>query len=99
MRVPSLMSFQVEIKQDSISTDPKFGMETTAGSWALVGSRPAGSATVVDRVYTLAFIMNNTLARLLIDIKLLDAGAILIGKGSLTVRVTSTISQSLLIDS
>ncbi|EHK16453.1 uncharacterized protein TRIVIDRAFT_40480 [Trichoderma virens Gv29-8] len=54
------------IVKDAIATDPQLGMETTAGSWALVGSRPPRNAPTVQ--------------------KLLDAGGILIGKASLTVR-------------
>ncbi|EHK42024.1 hypothetical protein TRIATDRAFT_268254 [Trichoderma atroviride IMI 206040] len=54
------------IVKDAIATDPELGMGTTAGSWALVDSRPHGNAPTVQ--------------------KLLDAGGILIGKASLTVR-------------
>ncbi|PTB39058.1 hypothetical protein M441DRAFT_71393 [Trichoderma asperellum CBS 433.97] len=54
------------IVKDAIATDPQLGMDTTAGSWALVGSRPPRNAPTVQ--------------------KLLDAGGILIGKASLTVR-------------
>ncbi|GAM40193.1 hypothetical protein TCE0_038f12344 [Talaromyces pinophilus] len=35
--------------QDSIATHPNLGIDTTAGSVALVGSRPRKNATVVDR--------------------------------------------------
>jgi amidase len=36
--------------QDNIATDPTLGMDTTAGSFALKGSRPKGNADVVNAV-------------------------------------------------
>ena len=36
--------------QDNIATHPDLGMDTTAGSFALAGSRPKKSADVVERV-------------------------------------------------
>lgn len=36
--------------QDNIATHPDLGMDTTAGSLALVGSRPTENAEIVDRV-------------------------------------------------
>ncbi|KAM0450848.1 hypothetical protein ACHAO4_006239 [Trichoderma viride] len=38
------------IVKDAITTDPKFGMDTTAGSWALVDSRPHGNAPTVQKL-------------------------------------------------
>ena len=38
--------------QDNIATHPDLGMDTTAGSFALAGSRPRTSADVVERVDT-----------------------------------------------
>lgn len=36
--------------KDNVATDPSLGMGTTAGSLALVGSRPHRNAPVVQRV-------------------------------------------------
>ncbi|KAM0461455.1 hypothetical protein ACHAPV_004160 [Trichoderma viride] len=38
------------ILKDAITTDPKLGMDTTAGSWALVDSRPPGNAPTVQKL-------------------------------------------------
>ena len=38
------------MSKDAIATHPDLGMGTTAGSFALVDSRPAKSATVVEKV-------------------------------------------------
>ncbi|KAL7786093.1 amidase signature domain-containing protein [Trichoderma afarasin] len=38
------------IVKDAIATDPQLGMGTTAGSWALVGSRPSGNAPTVQKL-------------------------------------------------
>ncbi|KAK4064443.1 hypothetical protein Trihar35433_7960 [Trichoderma harzianum] len=38
------------IVKDAITTDPQLGMDTTAGSWALVGSRPPGNAPTVQKL-------------------------------------------------
>ncbi|KAL6816709.1 amidase signature domain-containing protein [Trichoderma sp. SZMC 28015] len=38
------------IVKDAIATDPRLGMDTTAGSWALVGSRPPGNAPTVQKL-------------------------------------------------
>ncbi|QYS96794.1 Putative amidase C869.01 [Trichoderma simmonsii] len=38
------------IVKDAIATDPQLGMGTTAGSWALVGSRPPGNAPTVQKL-------------------------------------------------
>ncbi|PKK50858.1 hypothetical protein CI102_4196 [Trichoderma harzianum] len=38
------------IVKDAIATDPQLGMGTTAGSWALVGSRPPGNAHTVQKL-------------------------------------------------
>ncbi|KAK1244056.1 hypothetical protein MKX08_002194 [Trichoderma sp. CBMAI-0020] len=38
------------IVKDAIATDPKLGMDTTAGSWALVDSRPPGNAPTVQKL-------------------------------------------------
>ncbi|PNP44257.1 hypothetical protein TGAMA5MH_03863 [Trichoderma gamsii] len=35
---------------DAIATDPKLGMDTTAGSWALVDSQPPGNAPAVQKL-------------------------------------------------
>ncbi|KAK4139419.1 amidase signature domain-containing protein [Dichotomopilus funicola] len=50
--------------KDNIATKPGTGLDTTAGSFALVDSKPRENAVLVD--------------------KLLDAGAILLGKASLS---------------
>ncbi|KAL6801328.1 amidase signature domain-containing protein [Trichoderma sp. SZMC 28013] len=39
------------IVKDAIATDPQLGMETTAGSWALVGSLPPGNAPTVQKEF------------------------------------------------
>lgn len=82
--------------QDSIATHPDLGLDTTAGSLALVDSRPRKNATVVDRVSKFASRLG-MLHVLTINWKLLDAGMILIGKASLTVsnRYSSTITFDL----
>lgn len=36
--------------QDNIATSPSLGMETTAGSLALIGSRPRKSADLIEKV-------------------------------------------------
>ncbi|KAL7944871.1 amidase signature domain-containing protein [Trichoderma barbatum] len=38
------------IVKDAIATDPQLGMDTTAGSWAIVGSRPPGNAPTVQKL-------------------------------------------------
>lgn len=38
------------IVKDAIATDPKLEMDTTAGSWALVGSQPSGNAPTVQKL-------------------------------------------------
>ncbi|KAL6837239.1 amidase signature domain-containing protein [Trichoderma camerunense] len=38
------------IVKDTIATDPQLGMDTTAGSWALVGSRPPRNAPTVQKL-------------------------------------------------
>ncbi|UKZ92115.1 uncharacterized protein TrAFT101_007083 [Trichoderma asperellum] len=38
------------IVKDAIATDPRLGMDTTAGSWALVGSRPPRNAPTVQKL-------------------------------------------------
>ncbi|KAL5095436.1 hypothetical protein Trisim1_000211 [Trichoderma cf. simile WF8] len=38
------------IVKDAIATDPRLRMDTTAGSWALVGSRPPGNAPIVQKL-------------------------------------------------
>ncbi|UKZ70721.1 uncharacterized protein TrAtP1_011692 [Trichoderma atroviride] len=38
------------IVKDAIATDPELGMGTTAGSWALVDSRPHGNAPTVQKL-------------------------------------------------
>lgn len=38
------------IVKDAIATDPKLGMDTTAGSWALVDSQPPGNAPAVQKL-------------------------------------------------
>ncbi|KAK0646751.1 amidase signature domain-containing protein [Cercophora newfieldiana] len=63
------------ILKDNIATKPATGLDTTAGSLALVNSRPYKSAVLVDR--------------------LLDAGAILLGKASLSVRPPEVSDASL----
>ncbi|KAH6627864.1 amidase signature domain-containing protein [Chaetomium tenue] len=50
--------------KDNIATKPATGLDTTAGSFALIDSKPRENAVLVD--------------------KLLDAGAILLGKASLS---------------
>ncbi|KAL6895038.1 amidase signature domain-containing protein [Trichoderma evansii] len=39
------------IVKDAIATDPQLGMDTTAGSWALVGSRPPRNASTVQKEF------------------------------------------------
>ncbi|KAK6451803.1 amidase [Trichoderma asperellum] len=38
------------IVKDAIATDPQLGMDTTAGGWALVGSRPPRNAPTVQKL-------------------------------------------------
>lgn len=36
--------------KDCIATHPNLGMDTTAGCWALAGSRPKENANVIEKV-------------------------------------------------
>ncbi|KAK6350571.1 hypothetical protein TWF718_003760 [Orbilia javanica] len=45
------------IVKDSINTHPNLGMKTTAGSWALENSKPARSATVIEKLISKGIII------------------------------------------
>ena len=70
-------------RQDNILTDEALGMDTAAGSLALVGARKAGNAEIVDGVGRLPY--NGSNDRNANIVQLINAGAIIIGKTTLSV--------------
>ncbi|KAF2872776.1 amidase family protein [Massariosphaeria phaeospora] len=56
--------WMANVQPDNIATHPDLGLDTTAGSFAFVGSRPRANAPVVQKLY--------------------DAGALILGKASLS---------------
>ena len=69
--------------QDNIATLPEFHMDTTAGSFALAGSKPKRNADIVEQVIHCC---TSQSTRSLTQTQLIGAGVIIIGKANLTVR-------------
>ena len=67
-----------------MATHPDLGMETTAGTFALVGSRVRDGAPAINQVYKLS----NEMFRVFVKCyKLHEAGAIILGKVNLNVCI------------
>ena len=60
--------------------DPSLGMGTTGGALALVGAEPASSATIIEKVSAVV----NTRTWEPKFVQLLESGAIILGKATLS---------------
>ena len=77
------------MQKDCIATSPDLGMRTSAGNFALLETNVTESAPIVKRVRSRLPFPSLWRRRTVADVdKLLDSGAIIIGKSNLSVSVS-----------